>query len=220
MLPDMNDWSGTLFYLGSFVGAFAFGFPVGPSSLEMLRLNAAGHRLQAWSLAAGVAAADAAWALAAQAGIHQSLGVIQSNRKGPIFFLTALVCAFLAWRGSFRPSGRKGRVRIGRRATFWKGALLGASYPLTVGSWAVALTVMRGFGWGIPAGMHWSSLFFVVVFLGYFGYLAMLHFLFTRLSHRRDPEHDVWLKRLPRWLLWALAGVFLVLAAIETLSRP
>jgi threonine/homoserine/homoserine lactone efflux protein len=206
-----------MFYLGSFAGAFAFGFPLGPSSLEMLRLTAAGRRVQALSLAAGVASADATWALAALAGLHPWLGIGRSDGKGLFFLLAASVCAFLAWRGGMKPFSQDVRGKREHGAAFWKGVLLGASYPLTFGSWMVALTVMRGFGWGIPAGMHWLSLFFAVVFLGYFVYLALLHFLFTSLSCRLEPGGDGWLRRLPRRLLLFLAGFFLVLAAVNFL---
>jgi hypothetical protein len=217
----MQGLSGTLFFVGTFIGAFAFGFPVGPSSLEMLRLQALDRHRQAWSLAAGVAFADAAWALAAFAGMHPWLEIAHLRRQGLFFFVTALVCALLAWRDRIEASRRgSGRDPDGRRSHFWLGALLGASYPLTLASWIAALAVLRGFGWVVPAGPAWLALFFVVVFLGYFSYLALLRLLFVRLHGRLLFSQENRLSWLPRVLLLGLALVFLGLAAAEFWRKP
>lgn len=214
----MHELSGTMFYLGSFAGAFAFGFPLGPSSLEMLRLTALKRHPQAWSLAVGVAFANAAWALAALTGLHTWLGNAHPRRQGFFFLVAALVCALLAWRDKSEASGRQSRQDQGQRlAQFWMGMLLSASYPLTIGSWVVALAVLRGFGWGVPPGLAWLALFFIVVFLGYFGYLVLLRFLFARLHGRLPDIHEHRLRRLPRALLLGLVLLFLVLAAAEFL---
>jgi len=216
----MNQISGTMFFLGTFACAFAFGFPVGPSSLEMLRLATMKLRSQSWSLAAGVACADAAWALAALAGLLPWLNVGRPEHKGPLFLLTALICAFLAWRGGPGPSRPHGEKQARGRFSFWKGALLAATYPLTFGSWVVSLAIMRGIDWCVPAGLPWLALFFFVVFLGYFTYMALLQALFKHLFHRLEAKCNGWLHRLPRRLLLALAGLFLGLAAAEFLSLP
>ncbi len=216
----MNELSGTMFYLGSFAGAFAFGFPLGPSSLEMLRLTALKRHHQAWSLAAGVASANAAWAMAALTGLQPWLRIAYSRHQGPLFSLAALVCFFLAWRDTGEAGGRRRRHENGKRLSrFWLGALLSASYPLTFGSWVAALAVLRGLGWGVPHGPGWLMLFFITVFLGYFGYLALLRFLFARLRGRLPVILENKLRRLPRFLLFGLAILFLGLAAAEFLKN-
>jgi threonine/homoserine/homoserine lactone efflux protein len=214
----MNQISGTMFFLSTFACAFAFGFPLRPSSLEMLGLATLNLRSQAWSLAAGVACADAAWALAALAGLLPWLNVGRPEHKGPLFLLTALVCAFLAWRGGPGPVRPPGGKKARGRSSFWKGALLGATYPLTFGSWVVTLAIMRGIGWRVPAGLPWHVLFFFVVFLGYFTYMALLQALFKHVFHCLETKCNGWLHRLPRLLLLALAGLFLGMAAAEFLS--
>ncbi|MBN2346131.1 MAG: LysE family transporter [Candidatus Aminicenantes bacterium] len=216
----MHELSGTMFYLGSFAGAFVFGFPVGPSSLEMLRLTALQRHGQARSLAAGVAFADAAWALAALTGLHPWLGIAHPRRQGPLFLVAALVCAFLAWRDKNETGASRLRNDRGKHLSrFWMGALLGVSYPLTFGSWVVALAVLRGFGWGVPPGPPWLALFFIVVFLGYFGYLILLRFLFARLNGRLPTIQENRLRRLPRYLLMGLAFLFLGLSVAEFLKE-
>lgn len=186
--------------------------------MEMLRLNSMNLRFQAWSLAVGVACADAAWALAALAGLLPWLNVVTTEHKGPLFLLTALVCAFLAWRGRPGPARLHGGKHARGRSYFWKGALLGATYPLTFGSWVVTLAIMRGIGWCVPAGSPWLVIFFFVVFLGYFTYMTLLQVLFKHLFHSLEPKCNGWLPHLPRLLLLALAGLFLGLAAAEFLS--
>jgi threonine/homoserine/homoserine lactone efflux protein len=209
-----------MFYLGSFAGAFAFGFPVGPSSLEMLRLTALKRSHQAWLLAIGVAFANAAWALAALVGLHPWLGIAQPRRQGPLFLVAALVCAFLAWRDKNETSGRRSRDDGRKRLSyFWLGALLGVSYPLTFGSSVVTLAVLRSLGWGAPNGPPWLALFFFVVFLGYFGYLVLLRLLFARLYGRLQVGQENRLRRLPRYLYHGLVFLFLGLAMIELLKK-
>ncbi|HSQ35024.1 MAG TPA: LysE family transporter [Candidatus Binatia bacterium] len=216
----MHELSGIMFYLGSFAGAFAFGFPVGLSSLEMLRLTALKRHHQAWSLAAGVAFADAAWALAALTGLHLWLGITHPRRQGLLFLFTALVCTLLANRDKSESSRLRNRHDKGKHLShFWMGVFLGASYPLTVGSWVVALAVMRGLAWGVPPGPAGRALFFIVVFFGYFGYMALLRFLFARLQGRLSVIDEKRLRRLPRLLLFGLALLFLGLAAVEFLKK-
>ncbi len=206
----------TMFFLSAYAGAFVFGFPLGTSSLEMLRLSAERRCKQAWGLAAGVAFANASWALAALGGILPWLGAVQRNYKGILLLAASLVCTLLAWRsGSHRDRASR---RITRCSAFWKGMLLGASYPITFGSWVVCLTAMDSFGWRMPIGAPWLTLFFITVFLGYFSYLALLQVLFMHLRRSLKPQGSEWLDRLPRLLLLALSVLFLVLGAARSFS--
>ncbi len=216
----MSDLSGTLFYLGSFAGAFAFGFPLGPSSIEMLRLDSLQRRRQASSLAVGAASMNAVWALAALAGLSPWLEFTSSRHQAPLFLAASLACALLAWRGGSETVRRSSGIGAGGRLShFWMGALLGASYPMTFASWIMALAVLRGLGWEAPPGAAPRILFFWIVFLGYFGYLALLRFLFARLQGRLAAIQNRLLQRLPRCLLLGLALLFLGLAALRLAEK-
>jgi threonine/homoserine/homoserine lactone efflux protein len=217
----MIETTGMLFFRGTFLTAFICGFPVGASSLEMLRLSSLGQRGQAWMLAAGVSAADAVWALFALAGLLPWLGEKQANHKGVFFLLAAAITFFLACRAWSEKRGNAGghRQRPGtrpgsqkKRTSFWKGAILGISYPLTFGSWIVALAIFKDFGWRIPGGPMWIALFFAVVFLGYFAYLAFLQLIFRRFQEKLSLRARGWWQDAPGWLLLALSIVFLALA--------
>lgn len=220
--------SETMFYLSTFVTAFIFGFPLGPSSLEMLRLSSTGRRSQAWMLAIGVAAADSVWALIALVGLLPWLGASPRGGRGIFFLLAAAITFFLAGRARHekRIAG-SGRAKIAvahhrkrnRQTSFWKGLMLGISYPLTFGSWLVALAVIRNAGWRIPVRPPWIALFFTVAFLGYFSYLAFLQLIFKFFQEKFSPRVHGWWQDFPGWLMLALSVVFLAMALIA-IFRP
>jgi threonine/homoserine/homoserine lactone efflux protein len=217
-----------MFYLSTFFTAFVFGFPLGPSSLEMLRLSSTGRRTQAWILAIGVASADAVWALFALVGLLPWQGMIRQDKRGFFFLLAATITFFLAVRAwhekriAASDPDKKAKIpnwKHKKQAFFWKGLLLGISYPLTFGSWLLALSIFRNAGWHIPIGPAWIALFFTVVSLGYFSYLAFLQLIFKHFQEKLPMHAHGWWQDVPGWLMLVLSVVFLAIAIIE-IFRP
>ncbi|MBN2400740.1 MAG: LysE family transporter [Candidatus Aminicenantes bacterium] len=213
-----------MFYLSTFFTAFVFGFPLGPSSLEMLRLSSTGRRSQAWMLAIGVATADSIWAFFALIGLLPWLGVNRQGSKGAFFLLAAIITYFLAYRVRHEKRiAHSGRVKKtpaplkerNRQTSFWKGLMLGISYPLTFGSWLAAFAVFRNAGWRIPIDPPWIAFFIAVVFLGYFSYLAVLQLIFKRFQEKLSPRATGWWQDIPGWLMLGLSVIFLALAIFE-----
>jgi threonine/homoserine/homoserine lactone efflux protein len=188
-----------LFYLVTFVTAFAFCIMPGPVAIEIFHHALKKQNIHALSIGLGAAVGDAIWAMIAFYGITPFLKNGPTGYLDGIFLLAASVITFVIGLLALRDGGFAARVenkeeaiarrvkRKRKRWSFLKGMTLVMVNPLGIGSWFIVLAFLKKSKIYIPLNITYEILFPGFVIIGAFSYSILMVAITNRIKGLFSP---------------------------------